>query len=607
MISRSSSTLRSSDTLRNSGKHSVEVNAPYQVQYRRIHRSRWQFALTIVVAFVSVGIELGLLGWLLQPAHWPVLEGKSRFVVAATLFFVAAITVMELMRLISATSLSLAGVVGRDPITVEPAAGMRVALLTTIVPSREPLDIIERTLRAALRVRHCDPIEVWLLDEGNDEAARALCQRLGVHHFSRFGKPEYNTKGGRFAAKTKHGNLNSWLDQHGADYDVLLCVDPDHVPEAHFAERVLGYFRDPDVAFVVGPQFYGNPHTLVTRGAESQQFPFHSLIQRAANRYHAPMLVGTNNAIRISSLTMIGGLSDSITEDLATGLRIHTTRNPATGRRWRSVYVTDLLAVGQGPESWGDFFTQQFRWSRGGFQVIGRHFLRTFFRLTPGRLFHYLLITSCYPAMALGWLLGAANATLCLGFAPAGLNVPVQLWTVLYLNATAFQMWVYIRSRDMNISPFEDVESPGLLGAVMSIVTLPIYGMSLLNALAFRRGRFVVTPKGSASLSDSLGTFRYQLGWAALYTVGILASVKLHHTSIYLLIWPLLALLVCLLPLIMWRWDLRQRRQSASAPRPIDGAGLADELDDVRRFAGRHLRATVLAAAGETTADGVAS
>ena len=108
----------------------------------------------------------------------------------------------------------------------------------------------------------------------------------------------------------------------------------------HFAERVLGYFRDSDVAFVVGPQFYGNPHTLVTRAAESQQFPFHSLIQRAANRYHAPMLVGTNNAIRISTLMQIGGLADSITEDLATGLRIHTTRNPETRRRWRWVQPT---------------------------------------------------------------------------------------------------------------------------------------------------------------------------------------------------------------------------------------------------------------------------
>ena len=108
----------------------------------------------------------------------------------------------------------------------------------------------------------------------------------------------------------------------------------------------------------------------MTRAAESQQFPFHSLIQRAANRYNAAMLVGTNNAIRISALRAVGGLSDSITEDMATGLKFHTRRNPATGRRWKSVYTPDVLAVGEGPSSWGDFFSQQMRWSRGTFEVL---------------------------------------------------------------------------------------------------------------------------------------------------------------------------------------------------------------------------------------------
>ena len=113
------------------------------------------------------------------------------------------------------------------------------------------------------------------------------------------------------------------------------------LPEAR-AARVVG---EPDpvwgeavVAYVVGPQCYRNVGTFVTRGAESQQFPFHSVIQRAANFYNAAMLVGTNNAIRISALRSVGGLADSITEDMATGLALHTARNPETGRRWKSVF-----------------------------------------------------------------------------------------------------------------------------------------------------------------------------------------------------------------------------------------------------------------------------
>lgn len=92
------------------------------------------------------------------------------------------------------------------------------------------------------------------------------------------------------------------------------------MPLENFAERLLGYFRDPDVAFVVGPQVYGNDGGFVSRAAESQQYLFHSVLQRAANSHDAAMLVGTNNAVRIAALQAIGGLQDSITEDAATSI-----------------------------------------------------------------------------------------------------------------------------------------------------------------------------------------------------------------------------------------------------------------------------------------------
>lgn len=146
---------------------------------------------------------------------------------------------------------------------------------------------------------------------------------------------------------------------------------------------MLGYFRDPDTAFVVGPQVYGNYTASVTKAAESQQYLFHALIQRAGNRYGAPMFVGTNNAVRISALRQVGGLYDSITEDMATGFELHRRRNPATGRFWRSVYTPDVLAVGEGPASWTDFFTQQLRWSRGTYETLLRQYWKSFFRMPP--------------------------------------------------------------------------------------------------------------------------------------------------------------------------------------------------------------------------------
>ncbi len=99
------------------------------------------------------------------------------------------------------------------------------------------------------------------------------------------------------------------------------------------------------------------------------------------------MFVGTNNVVRISALRQVGGLYDSITEDMATGFELHRHKNPITGRLWRSVYTPDVLAVGEGPASWTDFFTQQMRWSRGTYETLFKQYWKAPFTMPPGRLF----------------------------------------------------------------------------------------------------------------------------------------------------------------------------------------------------------------------------
>jgi hypothetical protein len=322
---------------------------------------------------------------------------------------------------------------------------------------------------------------------------------------------------------------------------------------ANFAERILGYFRDADVAYVVGPQCYKNGEAFVTRAAESQQFPFHSVIQRAANRYGTPMLVGTNNAIRITALNSIGGLSDSITEDMATGLRLHTTRNPETGNRWKSIYTPDVLSAGEGPSSWNDYFSQQRRWSRGTFEILTGAFWGRFFKLSPAAMLHYTLITTFYPSMAIGWLLGIVNAILFLGLGVTGMTITPHTWLALYTDATAFSLWLYIHNRRYNVSPYEPPDSWGLTGMLMSIIAAPLYAGQLSSTLLRRPARFVVTPKGDHSSQDGLRTFRNHLGWCAVLTAAIAVSFLRHYASAAALLWPCTSLLICLSPITLWR------------------------------------------------------
>jgi hypothetical protein len=541
---------------------------PYRVRYRSLlsqepHRVR----VTLMLLAAPV-LSLGLLVWLLQPGHWTRRDYPTfDLLPALDVVMLVSIGLIELFRCANVLSNAHATLVARDPVPVVPQAGTRVAFLTSFVPGKEPLAMVTKTLEAAVRVRHRGVMHVWLLDEGDDPEVKEVCARLGVRHFSRKGVERWNQAKGPHRARTKHGNYNAWLDAHGDAYDFFASVDTDHVPLPNYLERMLGFFRDPDVGFVIGPQVYGNYDTFVTKAAESQQFLFHALIQRAGNRYGAPMFVGTSNAVRISALKQIGGLYDSITEDMATGFEIHRHRNPATGRKWRSVYTPDVLAVGEGPNSWTDFFTQQLRWSRGTYETILKQYGKGFWSLPPGKLFNYTMMIIFYPISALNWILAALSCALFMGVGASGVDIDPVVWLMLYGNASALQIGLYVWNRRHNVSPHEPEGSGGVAGMVMSALSAPVYARSLLDAVLRRRSRFVVTPKGDSASPDTLfGTFRIHLFFIAVFGGAIGAGFWRGHAHPAMVVWASLALLITATPILVWRLTLRAERRGVPAP-----------------------------------------
>jgi cellulose synthase/poly-beta-1,6-N-acetylglucosamine synthase-like glycosyltransferase len=534
----------------------------YRVKFKRL--GEWRPIRTWLLVLSALVFISGFFIWLMAPSHWfdHHYHGLRH---VGSLVMVVNTGVIGIFTLISLWILCRASLLARDPVPVRAQEGTRVAFLTTIVPSSEPIATVRRTLEAARRIRHNGPFDIWLLDEGDDPEVRETCRALGVRHFTRRGVEQWNQPKGRFKARSKHGNYNSWLFSHGADYDYFISVDPDHVPMANIAERLLGYFRDPDVAFVVGPQVYGNYRGFVTRSAESQQFLFHSLLQRAANRGGTCMFVGTNNALRVETLIANGGFKDSVTEDLATSITIHSARNPATGRRWRSVYTPDVLAVGEGPATFTDYFIQQSRWSLGAHEVIMRQFPRALWRLGPRRALHYALLMAYYPTAAIAWMLGVTSGIIYLTLGTSSIAVSPQLWLILYCDAAALQVLLYFWNRRHNVSPHEGAGSSGVAGMFISALTVPIYVSALFAALLRRRAAFVVTPKGDAASRDNLGTFRRHLYWAVPIVAAFVVAVLHKHTNPWMYVWSVLSLLVCVLPIVIWSAE----RLKARATRPV--------------------------------------
>lgn len=535
------------------------------MQFRRLEGSRPVLsALLVLIALLFVG---GFLTWLMLPGHWP-RSGDDLLVNIASIIVTATTGIIGWFAFLNVATLCRATLLARDPVPVRPRPGQKVAFLTTIVPEAESLDLVRPTLEAALKIRHDGQLDVWLLDEGDDPEVKRMCAELGVNHFSRRGVERWNQPDGPHRARSKHGNYNAWLDANGERYDFMLGVDPDHVPLPNFAERFLGYFRDPDVAFVVGPQVYGNYQGFVVRSAESQQFLFHSLLQRAGNCSRTPMLVGTNNALRLTALRQVGGFQDSITEDMATSLVLHTTRNPETSSRWTSVYTPDVVSVGEGPASFTDYFSQQDRWSRGTDEVMVRRFWRIAHRLGPRALVHYVLLTCYYPTAAIAWILGAVNAVLYFALGAGGVVVPAHLWLTLYVDAAALQIGLYFFNRRHNVSPHEKKGSAGVAGMLISALSAPIYAASLAAVVLRRSGGFVTTPKGDASTRDTVITFRKHLLWALVFGVPLLFSFVLGHHHFSMRAWSFASLIVCVLPVAIWRVEQARERRAERVAEP---------------------------------------
>jgi cellulose synthase/poly-beta-1,6-N-acetylglucosamine synthase-like glycosyltransferase len=555
---------------------------PYRVRYRSLLSQEPHRVRAALMLGAAPLLSLVLLGWLLQPVHWTERDYPAHdFLPVLDTVMLVSIGLIEFFRCMNVLSNAHATLVARDPVPVVPETGTRVAFLTSFVPGKEPLAMVTKTLEAAAGLRHRGLLHIWLLDEGDDPEVKEVCARLGVHHFTRKGVAEWNQAKGPHRARTKHGNYNAWLRAHGDDYDYFASVDTDHVPLPNYLERMLGFFRDPDVGFVIGPQVYGNYDNPITKAAESQQFLFHALIQRAGNFYGSPIFVGTSNAVRIKALKQIGGLYDSITEDMATGFEMHRARNPETGRKWKSVYTPDVLAVGEGPAAWTDFFTQQLRWSRGTYETILKQYWKGFFTMPPGKLFNYTMMIIFYPMSALNWILAALSCALFLGLGASGVNIDPTVWLMLYGNASALQIGLYIWNRRHNVSPHEPEGSGGVAGMVMSALSAPVYARALMDAVLRRKSTFVVTPKGDSASPDTLfGTFRIHLFFILVFAGSIIAGFALGHSHPAMIIWAVFALLITASPILAWRWTVRQERkrpprapedvrvpQQASAPR----------------------------------------
>ncbi|SCX11561.1 glycosyltransferase family 2 protein [Mycolicibacterium fluoranthenivorans] len=163
-----------------------------------------------------------------------------------------------------------------------------------IATYNEPLEIVLTSAIAARDMTY--PHKTWILDDGNRQEFADAAKRIGVGYIVR--GPDWDGRP-RFA---KAGNVNNALFRTSGEF--IAVFDADQVPDPAFLDRVLGYFDDPEVAFVQTPQRFWNVPRSDPLGSGADLF--YGPIQQGKDGWGAAFFCGSNAVLRREALMALG-------------------------------------------------------------------------------------------------------------------------------------------------------------------------------------------------------------------------------------------------------------------------------------------------------------
>lgn len=247
-----------------------------------------------------------------------------------------------------------------------------------IATYNEPATLLEKTVNGCLNMDYPDKnkVHIYLCDDTRRDEIRDLAEKMGVGYFRRA-----DNEG------KKAGNLNNALAHTSSPY--IVTLDADMIPMHDFLTTLIPFFypnitgqkeksnKEPEkVGFVQCPQSFYNTdlfqyNLFSENSVPNEQDFFFRTIQLIRNKHNSAIYAGSNTIIAREALEAVGGFyTESITEDLATGLKIQTAG-------YQGISIASVHANGLAPTDMTSLFKQRDRWARGCIQSCRRLHLFT--------------------------------------------------------------------------------------------------------------------------------------------------------------------------------------------------------------------------------------
>lgn len=353
----------------------------------------------------------------------------------------------------------------------------------------EPLDIIIKTVTAArdLGGKH----QTYILDDGKSDEVRALAKKLGVNYIRR-----------RFNKGAKAGNINHALQVTESDFFVIF--DADHIPNKRFLFETIPFFYDQNVAFVQTPQHFEEMANFISKGSGYAQRVFYTWISRGKNKFNSAFCVGTNVVFRTEAVKEIGGIyQESNSEDIWTSILIHE-------KGYKSVFISDILAEGQAPNTTKAYVKQQQRWATGGLEIFFKH-NPIFAKLSLDQKIQYLSTSMFYLSGVASLLLFILPSIyIFFGLIPIQSEFGLADWAIRYTSFYLLQIGV----------AFYFMKGFRWETMVVSFVSFPIYLKALLNVITRKDEQWNVTNR-----KDNDSPFNYIIPQIVLFIFLLITTI----------------------------------------------------------------------------------
>ncbi len=227
----------------------------------------------------------------------------------------------------------------------------------------EPPEMLIETIRAAEAIDY-PSFEVVVIDNNTDDPAgwgpvAEYCQdRPRVRFVHVEGLEGY-----------KSGALNLVLGEHtDARAELVGVIDADYVVDPSYLRDTVGYFADPELAFLQSPQDYRDyeQSSYFTACYDAYRY-FFSMAMPSRNERNSIIFAGTMGLLRRRLLEEVGGWDEwVITEDADASLRLLRAG-------YSGLFIARSYGRGIMPLTFASLKSQRFRWCFGGMQILRRH------------------------------------------------------------------------------------------------------------------------------------------------------------------------------------------------------------------------------------------